>query len=231
MTVITNKEALKAEKHTWLRNNLNKFYFLMAVSIISLLISVLIAKREVLIALLPFALITIFYSLPVFKKEKNIFRLREIPVIKIFLIAFVWSAATIFLPVILSEENYDKLHVTLMFIERFAFIFAITIPFDIRDIQDDKESGLKTIPILIGEEKSIFIANFFLSMFLLICIFHYSFNQMTFILAAMIISALSTFVFINLKRIRTLQYYHYAVLDGTMLFQGILVCVSYYLIK
>lgn len=36
-----------------------------------------------------------------------------------------------------------------MLVERFFFVFAITIPFDIRDIEADKQAGLKTIPLLI----------------------------------------------------------------------------------
>jgi len=229
VTLITNKDVLKAEKHAWLRENLSKFYFLLAVSVIGFLIAVFLAKREVLLALSPFAILTVFYSLPIFKKEKNIFRLREIPALKIFLIAFVWAAATIFLPIMLSEQSYDKLHIALIFAERFLFIFAITIPFDIRDMKDDAESGLKTIPLLIGEKKSIFIANLALSLFLTLCLIHYPVINMTIILPALILSAISTLIFINYKKIKNLPYYHYAVLDGTMLFQGILVCICYYL--
>ena len=229
VTVITNKEVLKAQKHSWLRNNLKKFYFLVAASVIGFLVAVFMAKKEVLIALLPFAILTVFYSLPIFKKEKNIFRLREIPALKIFLIAFVWSAATIFIPVILSENTRDKFNLSLMFLERFVFIFAITVPFDIRDMNDDREAGLVTIPLMLGKRKSLLVANIALTLFLILCLFHYSLTNLNYILPALILSAISTFFFINNKKLQNFTYYHYAILDGTMLFQGVLVCIAYYL--
>ncbi|MBK8472274.1 MAG: hypothetical protein IPL33_08940 [Sphingobacteriales bacterium] len=55
------------------------------------------------------------------------------------MIAFVWTAATILLPVIHSEKTYHNLHLFAMAIERFLFVFAITIPFDIRDMIADRQ--------------------------------------------------------------------------------------------
>jgi 4-hydroxybenzoate polyprenyltransferase len=228
VTILTEKEALEDEKHNWVSRNRTLFYLLVAVSVIGFLISVALAKRVVLITLAPIALVTIFYSLPVFKNATNIFRLREIPALKIFLIAFVWSAATILLPIIQSGVIYNEWHVLLMFIERFLFVFAITIPFDIRDMRADARSGLKTIPLLIGKTRAIMVANGSLILFLILSILHYADMNLIFIIVAMIISGFTTFIFINAKRLNKFVYYYYLVLDGTMLLQGLLVLICYY---
>jgi len=229
VTIITNPSVLDTPKHSWVKENLKAFYVLVIVSIVGFFIAAFLAKRAVLITLLPIGVITLFYSLPVLKTKKTIFRLREIPCLKIFLIAFVWSATTILLPIIQSENSYDRWHVITMFIERSIFVFAITIPFDIRDMKSDESAGLKTIPLIIGEKKAIQVANIYMLLFLILCFVHYYNTALAFTLSAFIISALSTLFFINSERVKKTLHYHYFVLDGTMLLQGLLVCLCYYI--
>lgn len=229
LTILTNKEALVFDKYKWIRENLKGFYLLVFASIAGFICFVFLAKKEVLIALAPLAILTLFYSIPVSHKMKNIFRLREIPYLKVFLIAFIWSSSTVLIPVIQINFAFSKVHVIEMFLERFFFILAITIPFDIRDIEDDKEAGLKTIPMLLNEGKSLYISYISLLIFFLISIFHYQSPNYDFIILALSISAFTTFLFLKVKKIRNLTYYHYGVLDGTMLLQGLLVLVFYLL--
>ncbi len=224
ITVITNKEALQDKKHKWVSNNLILFYILVGASVLGFSIAILLAKKEVLITLAPIAILTLFYTLPFSRRNKAFLRLRDIPALKIFLIAFVWSAATIFLPIIQTGFNYNGGHVAMMFMERFLFVFAITIPFDIRDMNADKQAGLKTIPLLIGVKNSLTISNICVVLFLAVCIFHYPIMDMSFLLPAYILSAFTTWLFLRNKRLQDLPYYHYAILDGAILLQGLLVC-------
>lgn len=228
VTVLTNKEALNSDKHKWLKEYLSLFYALVVFSVIGFIIAVFLAKKEVLITLSPFALITLFYSLPIFKNQKYLFRLREIPFLKIFLISIVWSATTIILPIVQSGKSFEFVHVALMLLERFLFVFAITIPFDIRDMRGDEQSGLKTIPLVIGVKKSIALANAFTVLFLIVSLLHY-YDSAYFILLAFILSAISTLFFLNSKILQKSSFYHYGILDGTMLLQGILVWICYFL--
>lgn len=227
VTILIKPDALNDEKHSWVIKYRVPFYFLVAASLIGFLISILLAKRVVLMILAPIAIITIFYSLPFFKRSIYLFRLRDIPFLKIFLISIVWSSATILLPILQSSQVFDKTHVALMLIERFIFVFAITIPFDIRDLYIDSQSGLKTIPILVGVDMALGIANIAMVIFMLLCLFHYSGPNESFVLYAMILSALITLVFINNKRLSNWPYYYYGLLDGTMLLQGMLVLAFY----
>ena len=108
ITVITSKEALNTDKHKWVKTNLILFYGVVAISVIGFLWAVSVADKKVLIALAPIALLTLFYSFPVFKTNKILFRLREIPFLKIFLISLVWALSTVLLPIIKSGITYDK---------------------------------------------------------------------------------------------------------------------------
>ena len=228
ITLWFRKETLVDEKYKWLRNNITVFYFLMIFSIIGFLGALVFAKTEVVVTLLPIGLITIFYSLPIFKSKQKLFRLREISILKIFLISSVWDLSTVLLPVIQSSNNFDTTNVLLMITERFLFVFAITIPFDIRDIESDKNAGLKTIPLLIGEQKATRLAMFSLILFTVLFLVHYIKTPLAYTLPALIISSVTTFAFIINDRIKKTAYYHYGVLDGTMFFQGVMVIVSYY---
>lgn len=229
ITIITNKEALNSDKHKWVRENLKGFNFLVFISVTGFICVAFLAKKEVLITLAPIAILTMFYSIPIFGNHKSIFRLREIPYLKIFLIAFVWSSSTILLPIIQSNSTFNKTHIITMLAERFFFIFAITIPFDIRDIEADKQAGLKTIPLLINENKSRVISYISLFLSFIISFFHYQLIGCWFVIWALGISTLTTFIFLGKKKIRTLPYYHYGILDGTMLLQGLLVFIFYYI--
>jgi 4-hydroxybenzoate polyprenyltransferase len=220
ITILTNKKALDSNKHKWVKEHLYPFYVLVFISVVGFIAVALMAKRVVLYTLAPIAILTLFYSTPVFKNKKNIFRFREIPYMKIVMISFVWSASTILLPIIQANRSYYNLHVLLMLMERFFFVFAITIPFDIRDIEADKQDGLKTIPLLFNEQVSYFISYIALVFFFLIACFNY---HDVGIIIALGVSAITTFISLSSIKIRALPYYHYGVLDGTMLLQGLLV--------
>ena len=229
ITVITNKEALNNDKHRWVKKNLLLFYMVVALSVIGFLGTVMYADKKVLFTLAPIGLLTLFYSVPVFKTNNTIFRLREIPCLKIFLIAFVWSASTILLPVIQSAATHNIKNIIGMLAERFLFLFAITIPFDIRDMKADAKQGLKTIPLLIGKSRALITANIILLLFVLLCLQHYKNTSEVWLNYAFLFSAATTFFFINNKKLPSKHFYYYGILDGTMLLQGLLVLLFYYL--
>jgi len=229
VTAIIKPEALNDAKHKWVKQNLKMFYVLTAISVLGLIYVLFLAKKTVLIALAPFALITLLYSLPVYKRKEKIYRIREIPFLKIFIIAFIWSVITIFLPIIYNHSIFNRLHVTIMFAERFIFVFAIAIPFDIRDMSTDLKAGIKTIPLLFGEKKAKNISNILIIIFLILTATHYISFNMIFLLPAFLISGIITLIIINHKKFQKSTWYYYAILDGTLLIQGLLAWVSYFI--
>lgn len=223
ITVITSKEALKSEKHIWVNENLRKFYFLVVISSIAFVIALFFTRKEIMKVLAPMALVTLFYSMPVSGRKNRLRRLRDIPYLKIILIAAVWSGATVLLPAFQANKVTACPNVSMLLAERFLFIFAITLPFDVRDLEADKRQGLKTIPMLTGEKMILRISYGTLLTSLLIAVFHYQERENWFLIVALAVSTLSTIFILKSKKLRSLKYYHYGILDGTILLQGLLV--------
>lgn len=228
ITIIKNKEALNSPKHKWVQDNLLGFYSLVAFSVVGFLVVCFLADFKVLLVLAPLAAITIFYSIPIYITKSKIIRFREIPYLKIFLIAIVWSGTTILLPIIKSGQNFALSQIWSMLIERFLFIFAITIPFDIRDKEIDALAQLKTIPNLLSEKKSLAISYIALLLFSILSVINY-FGSWH-IVIPLIISSISTAYFLANKKLKSYNHYHYGILDGTMLLQGLLV-IMFFIIK
>tara|TARA_B100001287_G_scaffold261030_1_gene249660 strand:+ start:912 stop:1721 length:810 start_codon:yes stop_codon:yes gene_type:complete len=80
--------------------------------------------------------------------------IRSIPVFKVFLISLVWSYVTYLMPLIYNGFEIDT-NILKYFTLRFLFIFAISIPFDIRDFNVDK---ILTFPRLLGIQKSKYLS-------------------------------------------------------------------------
>ena len=105
------------------------------------------------IALLPFVVATLFYVLPIKNKSSG---LRQIPGLKLFLIAISWAGITLYFPI--QEAGLSAVsNQWLFFVQRFLFVLAITIPFDIRDSQFDLRE-LATLPQVLGVNKAKIVA-------------------------------------------------------------------------
>ncbi len=135
----------------------NRFYkikklqqLILGVSIFAFVCSVVLfftlPWSQVVVLLLP-GLLSLLYVLPVFK---NGARLRDFNYIKIFVISFVWAGLTALLPAAIDTYSTLDTITLILFLERFIYIFAITLPFDIRDKEADQVSGVKTIAARIG---------------------------------------------------------------------------------
>ena len=91
------------------------------------------------------ALLIGLYALPVFPKHKN---LRNIGILKVILVALVWTGTTVIIPVISSAISLSW-DISRLILQQFILILILLIPFEIRDLEYD-ELNLKTIPQRIG---------------------------------------------------------------------------------
>lgn len=229
ITLHNKPEALRSEKYNWEAGHFNLLKSLIIISLICLGISLLLVRIQIMYLLVPLALLTFLYSIAIFKKNEVRFRLQEIPGIKIFLIAFVWSATTVLIPVLQSENNVGRNQVLLVFIERFTFIVAVAIPFDIRDMKADQLSGFRTIPIVLGENYARLISNIALVLSLIIAIAHYRLNQQTFIIPFYSASIALNYYFINNKKLKNRPLYYHGILDGSIIIHGLLIFGSQFI--
>lgn len=167
------------------------------------------------------AFLALGYVLPFFGNER---RLRDFDYLKIFLIAIVWAFITVLLPLIEQGANLFSYTVVLLLLERMLFIFAITLPFDIRDLKVDESIKVKTIPAMIGISKTKKIAGFALFLAFVISSLLYVSALYSFpFLIALGISYSTTYLFVHRCDQTKHDYYFTAIMDGTMIIQFLLV--------
>jgi len=195
--------------------------FISAIAIIPLSFFLNTSSKLLLIGL---GLISIAYNLPIFSINDKRFSLRNIPGVKLFIIAMVWAASCVLLPIFAIEEN-NSVAITLnetilLFSKRFFFIAAITVPFDIRDIFQDKSNELKTIPVIFGEKNSLLICQVLLATYLILL---FSFTERidgNFFALSLTIFLSGWLIFKS--KWKKNEYYYFLFLDGTMILQLIM---------
>jgi 4-hydroxybenzoate polyprenyltransferase len=94
------------------------------------------------------AALTLGYVMPFRIHGKRIRSLRHLPFLKSAVLAVAWTLVTAWLPLLAWPAVHPQAGWILA--ERFFFIFALCIAFDIRDVRPDRQGGLKTIPVVFG---------------------------------------------------------------------------------
>ncbi len=169
------------------------------------------------------AFLALGYVLPFFGNER---RLRDFDYLKIFLVAIVWAFTTVLLPLIEHGTLLLSYTSILLLLERMLFIFAITLPFDIRDLKVDESIKVKTIPAMIGIPMTKGLAGVsLLGAFMISGLLYvnglYSFP----VIIALGISYSSTYLLVHRCDQTNHDYYFTAIMDGTMIIQFLLVYV------
>lgn len=179
------------------------------------------ATSKILLVFL--AIISITYNLPIFSIHDKRFGLRNIPGIKLFLISLVWSLSVVLLPILELENNtilVTSRESILLTAKRFLFIAAITIPFDIRDLFQDKSSDLKTIPVLLGEKTAYLFCQVLLMAYAAM-LFLYT-DRLNIDFFALALTAALTGWLIFKSDWKKNEYYYFFYLDGVMILQYVL---------
>jgi 4-hydroxy-3-methylbut-2-enyl diphosphate reductase len=107
--------------------------------------------------LLVMSLMGLTYNLRIIPKglpKVRYSRLRDIPGSKTFLISVAWGVVTSLFPA-MSDVGTLDLSSLLVFFWSMGLVFVRTAFFDILDMQGDRIVGKETIPILLGEKRSM----------------------------------------------------------------------------
>ncbi len=102
----------------------------------------------------------------------------------------------------------------ILFLERALFVIAITIPFDIRDIEIDNSNAVSTIPSILGIYQSIVLSIGLLTICVLIEIYMYDGNGSIAAILTYCISGCMIYTFQHIKE----DYYFAGFIDGTFMF-------------
>ena len=187
----------------------------------------LAATTKILVVFLAF--LSFGYAFPIFSVEGRKIGLRNITGLKLFLIAIVWALSVTFLPYLeLNRAQFSNLSntsVSIITMQRFLFFAAITIPFDVRDIFQDKAFAIKTIPVLFGEKKAYLISQMMLAGSFLILLFQFQSSGFTtdFFATAGIILLAAWLIFKS--KWEKNEYYYFLYLDGVLILQYLILII------
>ena len=199
--IVKLKQRKKQLKTDWQAKNKISTYFIMVISAIIILYYFYYFKTSTQIAIIFSGILSLLYS----------FRIRNIPFAKIFVIALVWTISTMLL-LVLENNMLINQNLILHLSARFLFVFAISIPFDIRDLRfDDKK--MKTIPIVFGERKAKLIGVMALFFCDLIAIVQILYFDMEFhnLIALICIFFLAAILIIKSSQCKTAIYFSFWV--------------------
>jgi hypothetical protein len=129
--------------HASLARNLKLIQIFSLLCFLALLYFAFQQEFKILLVSAIFGVFTLLYAIPLGRNRQN---LRNIGGIKIFIIAVVWAGVVVILPLI-NEVSFQE--ISFSFFQRFFFVIAITLPFEIRDLKYDS-GNLNTIPQQIG---------------------------------------------------------------------------------
>jgi 4-hydroxybenzoate polyprenyltransferase len=219
-------ERSEHKRIRWFFSHYRLMVTLTIVSILSLVPLFFLISFSSKILLIFLAVLSFAYGLPLFTMSDKKFGLRNIPGLKLFLITLVWTMSSVLLPVLEAQAahytNVSMRDTTILVAKRFLFICAMAIPFDIRDLFEDRQLGLKTIPVSWGEKNAYFFCELLLAGYIVLLFTFRSngFNTDFFALTISII--LAGWLIFRSKREKN-EYYYFFLLDGVLILQYLIV--------
>lgn len=194
-------------------------------SLVPLFFLISTASKLLLIFL---AILSFGYGLPLFTIGDQKFGLRNIPGLKLFMIVLVWTMSSALLPVLESQAVHlvtiSMRDTTILLAKRFLFIGALAIPFDIRDLFEDKQSGLKTIPVAWGEKNAYLFCQLLLAGYAVL-LFLFRNNGFNTDFWALTTTAILTGWLIFKSKWEKNEYYYFFYMDGVLILQYVFVLI------
>ncbi len=115
--------------------------------------------------------LAVLYVTPVIPRQGKWLRLRDVPGLKVWLIALVWTFLTVC--TVDNFLNAEPLKASFLLVSRFLFLFAITMPFDIRDMEHDRSNGVVTMASMLGTARTLVLSRSLLAVFALMAVAAY----------------------------------------------------------
>jgi len=214
LNMLSGLDALRSSgttspRHLWCMGNEERMKTYLGAGAVLALPCFFLLRQEAWWLLAPAALAALLYVFPVMRGM----RLREVGIWKIFLIATVWAVVTVGLPITQLEIRPQWQETTWLLAERWLFIFAITVPFDIRDLSTDASKGVRTLPSVLGWRRALLVSMISMGMYVLLAWQRLGLDAFV----GLVPAVLSAFVLIAFTRPARREMYYSFWLEGTML--------------
>jgi 4-hydroxybenzoate polyprenyltransferase len=212
--------ARDSARLAWTMKHKKMHYLLLFIGFLLIIFSLFSFHLRHFYVLICLGAIAFLYSFPAlpFGKKK---RLKEYGILKIITLSLLWTLVTVWFPV--NSMPFDTGLFWLVFAKRFLFMFVLCLLFDMRDMDIDRESGIRTFPVQFGIKNSYYFSYFILIIFLILSFIQFYYWGHPGFLFAMIISVVLTFIVIQLTKKHQSDFIFLAGIDGMMLLQALLV--------
>jgi 4-hydroxybenzoate polyprenyltransferase len=172
--------------------------------------------------LIGLAALSFGYGLPLFTRKGRKSGLRNVPGLKAILITLVWTLSCVLLPILEAQDTllmYIPTSTTWIILsKRFLFIAALTVPFDIRDLFQDRIAGLKTIPVAFGEKRAYLFCQVLLAGHILLLLLLRNYRLTSDFYALTTVAILTGWLIFKSNWKRN-EYYYFFFLDGVLILQ------------
>ena len=194
---------------------------LFSVGILLILFSFFGFRLNHFIILCILGIISLLYSFPVLPLGKK--RIKDYGYLKIITLSLLWTLVTVWFPAV--NHHFDLPLFSFIFMKRFVFMFVLCLVFDVRDIEIDYKEGINTVAVILGRKRSYWLAYVGLLLFVLLALLQNFYFPDPGQLVALGLSALCTFVIIEVSKKNNSDIVYLAGIDGMMLLQLLLVYV------
>lgn len=152
-------------------------------------------------------------------------RWRDYPLVKIFLLSLTWAMLTGMIPALHAGLS-DFPGSMCILAERALYIFAVAVPFDMRDAQTDAIEGLWTLPHVLGEKnvRLLALAGFMASAIPTVILLRMSVYSGDIIVPYCAWWTITAILIYRAHHQRD-DYYFSGLLDGTMILLPVLVAL------
>jgi len=202
-----------SERQRWIFSNKKIIRCISIPALISTSVFIFFFPLKLILWFAPVSVLSFAYFLP-------ITNLRAIPVLKAAVVALVWTCITFYFPLMFSPLSIWR---GAGGEARFFFLLALAIAFNIRDIDIDRNAGIKTLPAIFGIQKTKIACVFFLFVCFALIIFT---PCEAAIKSALLLSAITTAALIGFASEKRSEYFYSFWMDGMILLQFLLVCVA-----
>jgi 4-hydroxybenzoate polyprenyltransferase len=196
--------------------------------LISLLVYVfilLIILPNLSLSIINILIINVFLSI-LYKYPKFLFFNFKLPLrnywfLKANIVALVWTFSSVIIAFILFKIN--PLEHMLLFIEKFVFILALSLPYDIKDIEQDKnELAMNSFVLQFGIKKTILVSQILLFLaFLLSTLYTHSIQLSTILIYFLAICTIE-----NIPKLKSRNKFIFYI-DGLIILYFIVVYFAY----
>ena len=159
------------------------------------------------------ALLTFLYTAP----KLNFFpfvQLRKVAIGKTIFLSLAWTHITVMLPLLISGLLW-KNDMYLFSVNRFLLLYAICIIFDLRDRENDKKEGIRSLITVLDEKGNMRlfwgVMVLFFATSIWLCFYFPIITVLALTIPGIVVAAYSSYF-----RNTTSDYIYYFVLDGLM---------------